>query len=235
MKFLLLILFFLTSCQNSDGTYDALKNLLSGEMTESKIASGLKEALKKGTSSAVSSLSKEGGYSKNALYRLAVPEKMKKVTSTMRDIGLGSWVDTFENKMNEAAEKAVQEAAPVFVDAITQMTLSDAKNILMGNDTAATDFFHQKTNATLKKKYMPIMQAKMEEIGLVTQFNKLLGRYNSIPFITKVSFTLEEYVTDEALKGLFGVLAETEKDIRVDPAARTTALLRSVFSQQDKK
>ena len=169
----------------SDNTYGVLKDLMTGELTEGKIASGLKEALKKGTDRAVTNLSKSGGYGNNIAYRLTVPEDIQKVAKTIRKMGLGSMVDSFENKMNEAAEEAVKQASPVFFDAITSMTLDDARKILMGNDTAATEYFKTKTTKTLRSKYLPIVKNRMEDIGLVTEFNKLLNKYNSIPFITR--------------------------------------------------
>ena len=222
---------FFFSCESMPD----LSGLLSDELTEGNIADGLKQALSKGTDRAVSTLSKKGGYGNNALYRLTVPEDIQKVAKTLRKMGLGSMVDSFENKMNDAAEEAVKQAGPVFIDAITAMTLDDARKILMGSDTAATDFFKVKTGKILKDKYLPIVKNRMSDIGLVSEFNKLMDRYNSIPFITKMDFTLENYVTDKALTGLFGMLAETEKDIRKNPVERTTSLLKRVFAEQDNK
>lgn len=234
--FILLLSFSMTSCESvSDNTYGALKSLLTGQLTDSNIASGLKEALSKGTEKAVSTLSRNGGYSKNGLYKLTVPEDLQKFGNTLRKIGLGSQVDNFETKMNEAAEEACIKAGPIFIDAISDMTLDDVRNILMGSKTAATDYFHQKTSQKLKAEYFPIVKVKMEEIGLVGEYNNLMSKYNSIPFTPKVNFQLEDYVTDKALKGLFSMLAETEQDIRENPAARTSALLKRVFAEQDPK
>ena len=233
---LLSLLLILSSCQSvSDNTYGALKSLLTGELTDTTIANGLKEALAKGTDKAVTTLSKDGGYSKNLLYKITVPKDLQKFANTLRKIGLGSQVNYFESKMNEAAEEACKKAAPIFLDAITEMTLEDVRKILMGNQTAATDYFRNKTSTALKAEYFPIVKVKMEEIGLVSDYNKLMDKYNNIPFTPKVSFNLEDYITDNALKGLFSMLAETEKDIRENPAARTTALLKRVFAEQDKK
>lgn len=227
---------FLSSCQSvSDNTYGALKSLLTGELTDSNIADGLKQALSKGTNKAVSTLSKNGGYSNNTLYKISVPEDLQKFANTLRKIGLGKQVNHFESKMNEAAEEACMKAAPIFMDAISEMTLEDVRNILMGNNTAATDYFKVKTSQKLKAQYFPIVKTKMEEIGLVGDYNKLIQRYNSIPFTPKVNFQLEDYVTDKALAGLFSKVAETEKDIRENPVERTTALLKRVFAEQDSK
>lgn len=234
--FLALSIMLLSSCQSiNDNTLGALKELLTDELTDTTIANGLKEALSKGTDKAVSYLSKDGGYSKNLLYKITAPEQLKTFTKTLRNIGLGSQVDYFEGKMNEAAEQACIKAGPIFLDAISDMTLEDVRKILMGSKTAATDYFKDKTAGLLKAEYFPIVKAKMEEIGLIKDFNTLLSRYNSTPFAPKVNFQVEDYVTDKALTGLFSMLAETEKDIRENPAARTTALLKRVFSEQDKK
>ena len=234
--FLILIIAFLSSCQSiNDNTLGALKELLTDELTDSTIASGLKEALSKGTDKAVNYLSRDGGYSKNLLYKISAPDELKNFTKTLRNIGLGSQVDYFEGKMNEAAEQACVKAGPIFLDAISDMTLEDVRKILMGSNTAATDYFKTKTSKTLKAEYYPIVKSKMEEIGLIKEYNTLLSRYNKIPFTPKVDFQVEDYVTNKALTGLFSMLADTEKDIRENPAERTTALLKRVFAEQDKK
>lgn len=225
---------FLVSCQSiSDNTIGALQEMVTGELTESSIGSGLKQALDKGVVKATKDLS-NGGYSRNAIYRITVPEDLQKFTSTLKKIGFKSEVQDFENKMNEAAEQAVLKATPIFLDAISDMTLQDVNSILMGKETAATDFFKKATTSKLRKEYLPIVKSKMSEIGLVGEFNNMIDKYNSIPFTDKLSFSLESYITDEALKGLFDQLAETERDIRKNPAARTTELLKRVFAKQDK-
>ena len=230
----LLSILFILSCKSiSDNTLGLLKGIIGCELSEGSIAKGLKEALTKGTQRAVSDLSGKGGYANNSLYRIAAPQKLRKLTRTLRQIGLGSQVDIFENKMNEAAEEACKKAAPVFLEAISEMTLEDAKKILMGSENAATQYFLEKTSVHLRSQYLPIVRRKMSEIGLVSEYNSLLKKYNSIPFSKAVNFSLEEYVTDEALKGLFGVLAKTARDIRANPAARTTELLKRVFAEQD--
>ena len=234
--FFALSLITLSSCQSiNDNTIGALQELFTDELTDSTIANGLKEALSKGTNAAVGYLSRDGGYSKNLLYKITAPDELKNFTKTLRNIGLGSQVDYFEGKMNEAAEQACAKAGPIFLDAISDMTLEDVRKILMGSKTAATDYFKNKTSMALQAEYFPIVRSKMEEIGLIKDYNTLLARYNKIPFTPKVNFQVEQYVTDKALNGLFSKLAETEKDIRENPAARTTSLLKRVFAEQDKK
>ena len=196
------------------------------------IIAGLKEALRVGTGNAVATTSKEGGYLNNAAIHIRMPPELEKVGSTLRGIGLGKRVDEFEAKMNEAAEKAAKQAAPVFIDAIKQMTFEDAKKILRGRDREATDYFQAKTTEPLKKLYVPIVRKQMEKVGAVRGYNDLMARYNKIPLVPKPKFDLDEYVTAKALEGLFKVIGDEESKIRKDPAARTTELLRKVFARR---
>ena len=205
--------------------------LLNSQQSGNSIELGLKDALKVGTERAVASLSKNGGYSNNSALKILMPEKLQKVSSTLRNIGMGSMVDNFEAKMNEAAEKAAAKAAPVFFDSIRQITFDDAQKLLSGQATAITDFFSRTTRSKLKGLYQPLVSKKMRELGTVQQYDQLMSRYQQIPFAPKVDFTLEDYVTEQALDGLFSQLASVEKDIRANPAARTTALLRKVFAK----
>lgn len=196
------------------------------------IIDGLKEALRVGTDNAVKTTSRKGGYLNNAAIRIPMPPELDKLGSTLRRIGMGKRVDKFEAKMNEAAEKAARQAAPVFIDAIKQMTFEDAKKILRGRDREATDYFQAKTTDPLKKLYAPIVRRQMEKVGAVRGYNDLMARYNRIPLVPKLKFDLDEYVTTKALAGLFKVVGDEESKIRKDPAARTTELLRKVFARQ---
>jgi outer membrane murein-binding lipoprotein Lpp len=204
----------------------------SGEMTLSTMVAGLKEALQVGTGKTVAATSSQGGYLNNPLIRIKMPAELDKMATALRKVGLGSQVDQFENKMNEAAELAAKEAAPVFIEAIQGMTFEDAKAILQGSDTAATDYFRGKTSASLKQRYRPIIQAQMQQLGVVKLSQDLEQKYNQIPFVPKTTVSVEDYVTDKALAGLFSTLAGEEKKIRQDPAARTTELLRQVFGKK---
>jgi hypothetical protein len=150
----------------------------------------------------------------------------------LRTLGLGSLVDDFESKMNLAAEQAAAQATPVFVGAIRQMTFADAKNILSGKETAATDYFREKTSAQLRDLYKPIVATYTAQSGAARAYKALVERYNQIPLVPKPqSASLDDYVTDKAIGGLFSVLANEEAKIRKDPAARTTQLLRTVFGR----
>jgi hypothetical protein len=200
-----------------------------GGLSADTVVAGLKEALRVGTERTVAKTSQPGGYLRNPGIRIEIPEKLQGMADALRTVGMGAQVDRFEAKMNEAAELAAREAAPVFLDAIRQMTIADAKQILEGGDTAATDYFREKTSQALKSRYTPVIESQMSKLGVVKMYSDLQSRYNAIPFVPKVTESLEDYVSDQALDGLFAVLGQEEKKIREDPVARTTDLLRQVF------
>jgi len=202
-------------------------------LDESTVASGLKEALRVGSERAVSLTSTEDGFLGNSLIRIAMPESLQKVSTTLRRVGMGSYVDEFEVAMNRAAESASGEAKGVFWEAITSMTLTDAMGILQGDNTAATDYFRDKTSAQLSDKFKPIVQDKMAEVGVYGYYTTLVNAYNALPFTSKPQFDLEQYIVDEAQDGVFTMLAVEEVKIRQDPAKRTTELLKKVFAAQD--
>ena len=220
-------------CDTTDkGLLGSLGGLFQGqELSESTVIAGLKEALRTGTDRAVSALSKEGGYAANPALRIGMPEKLAKLASTLRQIGLGQPVDLFEQKMNEAAESAASQAVPVFLDAIGQMSFADARQILDGGQTAITDYFRDKTLSQLTQLYTPVIHEHMNQVGAVKQYNTIVSQYQRVPLVPKIDFSPDAYTTEHALKGLFASLAEVERDIRTNPAARTTDLLRRVFAQ----
>ena len=201
-----------------------------GELDESVVADGIKEALRIGTQNTVISTSRVDGYLGNELIRIAMPEQLESMASTLRSAGLGSYVDELEVGMNRAAELAAAEARDIFWNAITKMTLADAYGILNGDDSAATEYFREQTGSGLRDRFHPIIEQKIEEIGLSRLYSQVADTYNNLPFTgTPRLVDLDEYVTDQALDGLFVVLAQEEKKIRDDPAARTTELLKKVF------
>lgn len=224
-----LSLIVMSACQNLDPNLLSGLGLGGGPPDSATVAQGLKEALTVGTERAVGTLAQPGGYARDAALRLAMPEQLDTVTTTMRRIGLGGMVDEFEGKMNAAAEEAAAQAVPVFASAIRGMSFADAMGILQGGPTAATDYFKTHTAEQLRGRYAPIVRAKMDEVGAAKVYNSLMERYNAIPLTSKPDFSLETYVTDRALDGLFLQLGKMEQDIRENPAARTTALLRRVF------
>jgi len=196
------------------------------------IVSGLKEALRIGSGNAVSSTGKVDGYFKNAAIKILMPEKLKSLEKGLRLAGQSRQVDEFVLSMNRAAEKAAPFAKDIFWGAIKRMTFSDATRILKGGDTAATDYFRGATTEELTTAFQPIVTQSMESIGVTRQYKVLAGRYNALPFVRSQAFDLDRYVVDKSLDGLFYVLAEEERKIRTDPAARVTDLLRTVFGKQ---
>ena len=209
-----------------------LNRASSGGLTDSRIAQGLKEALRVGTDHAVTRTGKRDGYFGNDLIKILLPESVQKLDQSLRLVGYGSQIDAFVLSMNRAAEQAAPKAKSIFIDAILAMTFDDARRILNGGETAATDFFKDKTSQQLYNTFRPVITSSMNRVGTVKQYNALLGRAKQIPFVKTESLDINHYVTNKALDGLFHVVSEEEKRIREDPAARVTDLLRDVFGGQ---
>ena len=201
----------------------------SAPLDERTVIAGLKEALSVGTEHTVARTSRIDGYLGDALLRIALPDQLQQLSGTLRSLGLGGKLDQLEVAMNRAAEQAAGEATALFVEAIRGMTLQDAWGILRGHDTAATDFFHERTSAALTSRYRPIVQSSLRQVGGYTEFEDLTRRIEALPLIDPPDLDLVGYVTDRALGGLFTVLGQEEQRIRADPLARTTALLQRVF------
>jgi hypothetical protein len=212
----------------STGTLDKMLGD-DGALDESTVAAGLREALRVGTERATASTSKLDGFYQNPLIRIALPEQYDGVAKTLRNFGMGSYVDNFERSMNRAAERASGEAVDVFWSAITAMSISDAFGILDGGETAATDYFRRTTTATLTARFQPIVTANMEKVGVYNLYNDLVAKYNQLPIDKPEAVDIDDYVTARTVDGIFSVLEGEEKRIREDPAARTTELLRKVF------
>ena len=196
------------------------------------IAMGLKEALNNGVNKQVTKLTVTDGFYKNAAVKILLPAELQKVDKTLRDLGLSSLADEGLKVLNRAAEDAVKEAVPVFVTAIKSMTINDAKNILMGNDNAATIYLQRTTSSQLYGKFNPIVKKSLSKVGADKTWNQILTKYNTLPLVAKVNPDLNDYVTNEALKGVFTMVAVEEKDIRNNVAARTSDLLKRVFGMQ---
>jgi hypothetical protein len=201
-------------------------------LDDATIVSGLKEALRVGTRNAVASTSRMDGFLADELIRIALPEQLETMGNALRRVGLGGQFDQLQLTMNRAAEHAAGEATDVFIDAVRQMTFEDARNILQGNETAATDHFRSTTSDSLRARFSPIVNQKMREVGLARLYQDLVGRYTALPFASKPELDLGSYVTEKTLDGLFTVLAQEESKIRSDPAARITPLLQRVFGSQ---
>ena len=201
-------------------------------LSNGDIVAGLKEALEVGAANAVDLTGKTDGYFGNAAIKILLPEQMRNVETGLRALGQGEQVDAFVLAMNRAAEKAAPAAKDIFVSAIKSMSFDDARRILTGGDTAATDYFRAKTTQTLTAAFRPVVDDAMKQVGVVQQYEKLQSAYKSVPFASALpSFDVESYVVGKALGGLFLVLGEQEKKIRTDPAAQVTDLLKKVFGK----
>ncbi|WP_026705439.1 DUF4197 domain-containing protein [Flavobacterium soli] len=230
---LIALVFTLSGCaelQQIASQYPELGNLGNPD-----IAAGLKEALNNGITKQVSKLTATDGFYKNQAVKILLPAELQKVDKGLRDIGLGSLADEGLKVINRAAEDAVKEATPIFVDAVRNMTFNDAKNILMGNNTAATSYLQNSTTTALYGKFNPVIKSSFAKVGADKVWKNIITKYNSIPLVTKVNPDLTDYTTNKALEGVFKMVAVEEKDIRTNLNARTSDLLKKVFALQDKK
>ena len=215
---------------NTLTTNEDAKAAVSNVLSESEIADGLRAALGKGVRNAVSELGREGGFLANTAVKIPVPEHLKLVESGLRKIGKGEIADQFLTSMNRAAERAVPEAAEVFAGAISNMTISDARGILDGGETAATDYLRSTSNDELKGRFAPLVDAAVREAGATKYYQAMLDKAGPVAsLIDSDKLDLSNYVTDGALDGLYKILGNEEQKIRADPAARTSDLLKKVF------
>ncbi len=198
-------------------------------LTNSEVIQGLKEALEIGSKNAASKASKLNGYYKNPKIKIPFPPDAKKVKTVAEGLGMKSQVRKFEETLNRAAEEAAKQAAPIFFSAIKQMTIKDGFEILNGADDAATQYLRRKTTAPLKVKFRPVVKKAIQKVEVTKYWNPIVTKYNQVPFTKSVNPDLDEYVTDKGLEGLFYLIAQEEKKIRKNPAARVTELLRRVF------
>ena len=201
------------------------------EMSDVKIGSGLKEALKVGTENTVNLTGRADGYFLNQAIKILMPEKLRNLEKGLRAVGYGPQVDEFVLSMNRAAEQAAPFAKQIFWDAVGEMTFEDARKILSGHETAATDYFKSKTTEKLTVAFRPVVDKTMNEAGVTRQYKELVGRFQAIPFVKSESFDIDHFVVTKALDGLFHVLGEEERKIRTNPAARVTDLLKEVFGK----
>lgn len=227
---LLILSFFFTSCDELQNVVNTSSN---GTGTTIDITGGLRQALDLGIDKQVSKLTKENGFYGNSLVKILLPEELQKVDKTLRDIGLGKLADDGLKMLNRAAEDAVGQATPIFVDAVKQITFTDAKNILLGSDNAATSYLEIKTTNALYSKFNPVIQNSFAKVGADQIWSNIISTYNSIPFVNQVNPDLTDYVTKEALKGVYKMIAIEEKEIRTKISSRTTTLLQQVFALQD--
>lgn len=227
----LLLLPFLAGCAELQQIADNLPQ--ERGITNTEIAEGLQQALQKGIDEQVSQLTQENGFFHNELVRITLPPELQKVDRTLRDVGLDALADEGLKVLNRAAEDAVKEATPIFVSAVKEITFTDARNILMGNDTAATRYLTERTRDQLYSRFQPVVQNSLDRVGATQVWTNIIDRYNRLPLTGSVNPDLPDYVTQEALKGVYTMIAVEEKEIRNRVSERTTNLLQRVFAIQD--
>lgn len=232
--FSVLLLGACTSAQINQTIGEVNKTLGSSgaPLTTAEVAQGLKEALIKGISKGSDLVSQVDGYLKNPEIKIPFPPEVKKVEDRLRQIGLGGEVDKFIMTLNRGAEDAAGEAKPIFIEAIRSMTIQDAWAILRGEDDAATQYLKRTTSGLLKEKFKPVIQNSLNKVNATKYYGEIVTRYNQIPLVQKVNPDLDDYATDKAIEGLFLMIAKEEKNIRENPVARTTELLKKVFGAQ---
>ncbi len=227
----LVLIFALSACQSQAqlNLPPVLSSGAGGNLTNEKIIKGLKEALTIGTRISAENASKMDGFYKNPLIKIPFPKEAEQMEKSLKSIGMSKEVDNFVKTLNRAAEDASKKAAPVFIDAITKMSITDGLRILKGGNTAATEFLKSGTTLKLKSEFMPIVKTSLQKVEITKHWKPLVKNYNKIPFVKKMNPDLNDYVTTKAIEGLFKLIAEQELKIRKDPQARITDLLKEVF------
>jgi hypothetical protein len=234
MKQILLILLAvnLAAASHSQSILDKAKKTLTksnSNVSEEEAGLGVKEALSNGIGSAVSFLNKPDAFFKNDLYKVLLPPDAKKMEKTLRDIGMGKMADDAIEAINRGAEDAVGFAAPIFVDAIKQMTVTDALKLVTGGKNSITNFFREKTSAKLKAAFMPVIDKSLEKTNATKYYGDAVSRYNKVPLVKKMNPDLSDHVAEKTLFALFDRIGVEEANIRSNPAARTSDLLKKVF------
>lgn len=237
---LITVLFSLISCAELQHVVNNLpQGTLGGigggaGLSNAYIAGGLREALDKGIDLQVSKLTTKDGFFRNELVKVLLPQELQKVDNTLRKIGLSKLADEGLKVLNRAAEDAVGTATPIFVNAVKQITFADAKNILLGSNNSATNYLNTKTNQALYSKFSPVIKNSLGKVGANNIWSNIITKYNSVPFTDKVNPNLTDYVTQQALKGVYTMIGVEEKKIRTNLSSRTSDVLRKVFALQDR-
>lgn len=236
MKKILLILILATG-NVGHAQFQKLFDKIKGNtgLSQEQIGNGLKQALDNGIKNQVTKLTTQDGFYKNELVKILIPDELKAVDKGLRRIGMGNLVDEGIKVLNRAAEDAVKTATPIFVNAVKDITFNDAKNILLGEKNAATMYLETKTQQDLYQSFMPVVEQSFSKVEADKIWNQLISKYNTIPFVKKVNPNLTDYVTNQALKGVFTMIAVEEEGIREKVGLRDTTLLKQVFALQDKK
>lgn len=232
--FSLAILLCAVSCKSQVNITDIINQASNvvgsgNNLTNDEIVAGLKEALTVGTNNSTANASKINGYFGNPKIKIPFPPEAKKIEQQVRKLGMNKQVDDFVLTLNRAAEEAAKEAAPIFINAIKNLTIQDAMGILKGADDAATQYLKKNTSADLKTKFKPVVKKALQTVRITKYWNPIMTAYNKIPLHEPINPNLEEYVTQKAIDGLFVLIAEEELKIRKDPLARITDLLKKVF------
>ncbi|UUY06487.1 DUF4197 domain-containing protein [Pseudomonas sp. J452] len=199
------------------------------DLSQTDASSGLKDALTQGAQIAVKQLGKPGGFSNNEDVRIELPGKLGKAAQTMKMMGMGAQVDELEASMNKAAEAAVPQAQALLLDAVKKMTVTDAKGILAGGDDAATQYLNKTSRAQIRSKFLPIVKQATDKVGVAQQYNAFAGQAAAFGVVDAKSANVENYVTEQALDGLFKMIAEQEASLRENPAGAATSLAKKVF------
>lgn len=222
------------TCSFGQIKFDKLKDKVKGLAAPSteEVAEGLKEALTNGASKGSDLVSKVNGYYTNPEIKIPFPPEAARVETRLRQVGMGAEVDKFIEALNRGAEEAAKEAKPIFVSAIRQMTIADAWSILKGEKDAATKYLQKTTTSDLTDKFKPVVKNALEKVNATKYYADLVTAYNKIPLVQKVNPNLDDYATEKAISGLFIMVAKEEKNIRENPGARTSQLLKKVFSAQ---
>jgi len=235
-----ILLLLLVPCVSFAQLKDLLKKITpntnnSTSLSGIDISGGLKEALNKGITKQVTKLTATDGFYRNEMVKILLPTELQKVDKTLRQMGMSSLADEGIKSLNRAAEDAVKEATPIFVDGIKNMSFSDAKTILMGSDNAATSYLKNSTSTALYKKFSPVVQQSIGKVGADKIWATIIGNYNKLPLISKVNPDITDYVTNKTMDGIFTMISVEEKNIRGNLGSRSSDLLKKVFALQDKK
>ena len=240
LKFIALVMFLTVSTSTFaqfGKLLDKAKAVATGNTTAlnpSDIATAIKQALEQGTSKSADLLSKENGFFGNDAVKILFPPEALKAEATLRKLGLDKMCDDAILSFNRAAEDAAKQAKPIFISAVKNMTVTDAKNILIGSNDAATNYFKTNTTDSLSKVFDPIVEKSIEKVGATKYYSNVVDRYNKVPFVNKINPDLKAYVIQKAIDGLFKEIAQEELKIRENPAFRTTELMQKVFSSVKK-
>jgi hypothetical protein len=233
ISFALLFASNLLFAQNINDLVNAAANIVNrSSLTNDEIVKGLKEALKVGSDKSVSKASQVDGFLKNPSIKILFPPEAKAMETKLRSIGMGKQCDKFIETLNRGAEEASKSAVPIFVNAITQLSIGDGLKILNGSDNAATSYLKEQTTSQLKVAFTPVVKAALAKVKITNYWNPLATKYNKLPMVTKVNPNLEAYVTEKAIEGLFKLISEEEYKIRKDPGARVNDILKKVFGSK---